>query len=310
MLNLGVVGAGVMGTNHVRVLNQLSSKTVKVYDTDSFRVKKLESSYNVIGYTDVDNMLDSVDAVIISTPTYTHFDIASNAICRGVHVMIEKPLTSLIKDAETLIEERDSSGVVAMVGHIERFNPAIVALKKILNDGVIGTPLTFTIKRVGPNPPRITDVGVLMDIGIHDVDLVQHLFGDISSVLAYASSVSNIQEEYATMILKVGNVKEVFGVSEVNWLTPHKVRQLSVVGTAGVVDVDLITCGVRVSNKEWVMDYKVDKCEPLVQELKTFLSLCNGEEVEYPTLESGMSAVKVISSAIQSFKEQRICYLS
>ncbi len=167
MLKVGVVGTGHMGTYHINTLSTISGISFNaICDIDKERLSALSLKYGVKGYEDYKKFLSAVDAVIIAVPTFLHYKFASEAINAGKHVLLEKPMTKTIYFAEKLFELAEKKNVVLQVGHVERFNGAVQELKNIVK-----SPFLIQAQRMSP-PGRIRDIGVVLDLMIHDIDIV------------------------------------------------------------------------------------------------------------------------------------------
>jgi predicted dehydrogenase len=170
-LNVGVIGVGHLGSLHTKMYAQTSSvNLVGVYDVDSQRAEKLATEFGIKAFSTLDELLSQVEAVSIATVTQSHYDVAMEAIKRGVHLLIEKPITATIEQAKTLTELSETKGLKLQVGHIERFNPAILALEPYNI-----TPLFIESHRLAQFNPRGSDVAVVLDLMIHDIDLILSL---------------------------------------------------------------------------------------------------------------------------------------
>jgi predicted dehydrogenase len=221
-VRVGIAGIGKMGKIHARILSELNEyQFVGIYDTDFKEASTIAEKYSVKVYQTLEELLESVDALIISTPTSTHKEVAIKAIEMKKHVFVEKPLAATSKDALEIYEEAKKQNVILMVGHVERFNPVIQKLKEILSDK---KPLIISITRVGPFPPRIKDTGIILDLGIHDIDILNYLLeSDPDKVSCLKNSCTGNYEDIAIISLKYGNC---LAHILTNWLTPFKVRKI------------------------------------------------------------------------------------
>ncbi len=176
-LRLGVVGVGVMGANHARVLADLADvKLVGIADSDRKQRDLVANALGCTGHADVEALIASgVDAITIAAPTHLHRDLALTCIRHGVHILVEKPIASSVEEGRAIIAAAQRAGVTLMVGHVERFNPAVEAIKTAIRDEDI---LSIAITRVGPFPPRMSNVGVVIDLGgaRHRSDPLVHRF--------------------------------------------------------------------------------------------------------------------------------------
>ena len=170
-LNVGVIGVGHLGSLHAKMYAQISSANLAgVFDVDSQRTQKLAAEFGVKAFSTLDDLLSQVEAVSIATTTQTHYEVAIQVIKRGVHLLIEKPITATIEQAKMLTEQAEKTGLKLQVGHIERFNPAILALEPYNI-----TPLFIESHRLAQFNPRGSDVAVVLDLMIHDIDLILSL---------------------------------------------------------------------------------------------------------------------------------------
>lgn len=306
MLRVGVVGVGNMGRHHARIYSELSKEGkvefVGVADANVERAKEIASKFKTNAFGDYRDLIGKVDAVSIAVPTSLHRQVAMEFIENGVSVLVEKPIAESIESARDIISAAKRNNVTLMVGHVERFNPGVLKLKEILDEVSIGKVVTLTAKRVGPLPPQIKDVGVIIDLGVHDIDVMSFLLGrNVRKVYARAGSAKNPLEfeDYAIIMLEFENAT---GVVETNWLTPHKVRTLTVVGTKGIAELNYITQKLILYNHEWVKEAKVEFKEPLRNELEHFVDCVEKNEKPLVNGEEGLHALIVAIKALESAK--------
>lgn len=301
-MKVGVIGAGAMGQNHIRIHSELSEvELVGIADIDEIRVKEQAAKYKIKGFTDYRELLDQdLDAVSIAVPTMMHREVALSAISAGVNILVEKPIADTLENASEIIESAKNAGLKLMVGHIERFNPAVIKLKEIIDKGMLGKVVSISTRRVGPYNPRIRDVGVIMDIGVHDIDVISYLYGmKVGEVYAIAGADIHSFEDHAAIILRFDH--EYSGIVETNWLTPHKVRKLTVIGVKGVAYLDYIDQTVELHDEGWIRTAKVEKSEPLKNELKYFIDCIKKNKSPSPSGEDGKHALEVAMAAIESY---------
>jgi len=272
MKNLAIIGLGVMGKNHYRVLNSIPNIKIKALCDVNIKGDYPEKTYN-----NVDEMLNNeeIDAAIISTPTFLHKEIALKCINKGVSLLIEKPVASNLKDGYEILEAAEKNDVKIAVGHVERFNPVVNSLKNEL----IGKEIyNISITRVGPIPPRIGDVGVLTDLSVHDIDLIRFLTGsEIKDKNIYKlKKIYNHYEDNAILSFKLEN--DTIADIITNWLTPFKKRTIEVACKEAFYEADLISQELKeyssysINNSYLVRDCFVKKGEPLLNELTAFSS--------------------------------------
>ena len=307
-VNVGVIGVGAMGENHVRVYHKMEeANLIAVSDVSERALKKIEKKYGAKGYTDYCELLENPDIEVVSVcvPTTFHHAVVMEAIRHKKHILVEKPMAFTLTEAEEMIAAAKEAGIILATGHVERFNPAVQKAKELIDDGVIGDIVSAFAKRVGPLPPRIKDVGVSIDLAIHDLDIMNYLFEEeITQVYGTMNSSFDDSEfeDHAEIMVSFDN--ESTGIIEVNWLTPYKRRELELTGTAGIISVDYIQQSIEVYGK-FAQDIEIKHEEPLKGELNSFLhSVVEGEEPVI-TGEDGLKALKMVIAANKSSKEHR-----
>lgn len=303
MIRAGVIGVGAMGQHHVRIYHEMEGvELVGISDVDRKRVEELASQYDTKPFTDYKELLaEGVDAVSIVVPTTLHKQVTMDVLESGANILVEKPVADTIENADSMIKAAREAGRILMVGHIERFNPAVARMKEIINSGLLGKIVSISSRRVGPYNPRIRDVGIIIDLGVHDIDVISYLYGlRVSEVYSIAGNDIHSQEDHASTILKFKDNRS--GVVEINWLTPHKTRELTVVGLQGVAYLDYIDQTVSIHDKEWIREAKVEKGEPLKIELEHFVRSVRKSETPLITGEDGKHALEVALAAIESYK--------
>jgi UDP-N-acetylglucosamine 3-dehydrogenase len=304
MIRVGVIGAGAMGQHHVRIYSEMENvELAGISDVSEIRVKELSKQYETKGFTDYNELLaEGLDAVSIVVPTTLHIPVGLDVIASGANLLVEKPIADTLENAEKLTKAAADAGVKLMVGHIERFNPAVTKLKEIIDSGLLGKIVSISARRVGPYNPRIRDVGVILDIGVHDIDVISYLYGKrVNEVYSIAGADIHSFEDHAVIVLRYDH--EFSGIVETNWLTPHKVRKLTVIGVGGVAYLDYIDQTVELHDGEWIRKAKVENAEPLKRELEHFInSISNGTK---PAIsgEDGIHALEVAMAAIKSYHE-------
>jgi len=178
ILRAAVIGLGAMGANHARVYGEIDGvELAAVADTDAARLAACTAGRAARGYHDYRRMLDEerIDVVSVCVPTQAHLDVAADVIARGVPLLVEKPLAATLEDGRRIAELARDAGVLLTAGHIERFNPAVVELKRRLRAGELGRVFQVHARRVGPFPERVRDVGVVLDLAPHDIDVMRFL---------------------------------------------------------------------------------------------------------------------------------------
>ncbi len=313
-IRVGVIGVGQMGRNHARIYSELPyAELVGVSDVKRSVAQSVAREYNTNAFTDYLKLLnENVDAVSIAVPTSLHKDVAVDVAEYGVDMLIEKPIADTTLNAREILKVAKKTGVKVMVGHIERFNPAVLKLREIVSSGMLGDILSMSGKRVGPYSPRIRDVGVIIDLAVHEIDTMSYLYDD-KAVSVYAiggrsGKCPHNFEDYASILLKFS--KDRSGIVETNWLTSKKVRTLTVVGTNGVATLDYINKTIEVCKNGKINYVDINKSEPLKNEIEYFLkSISNGESPK-PSGEDGFYVLLVAISAIRSYKGEQVVKLN
>ena len=280
-LRVGVVGVGVMGSNHARVFASLPGvEFVGVADPDRKQGELVARTLGCMAVSDVSELLDlNVEAVTIAAPTHLHHDIALACMARGVHVMVEKPIASSVEEGRDIIAAAQRAGVTLMVGHVERFNPAVETIKEAIRNEDI---LSIAITRVGPFPPRMSNVGVVIDLAVHDIDLILWFTdSDIIEVQPQLSSAVAEREDIA--LLQFRTASGVLAHINTNWLTPFKARNVTIATRGKYIMADLLTqqvteCfGFQPDGSYSMRHLSVGHAEPLRAELLAFVNaVCSG----------------------------------
>jgi len=322
MLKIAVIGVGAMGSNHARVYNDLPEvQLVAVADPNEKIVQSVARRFGVPSYTDFKEMLaaEKPDAVSIAVPTALHEEVALGALAANVHVLIEKPIASTLAAGHRIIAAAQAARRKLMVGHIVRFNPAIQLLKQKLDEGQLGRIFQIVCRRVGPFPTRIQDVGVIVDLAPHDVDIMRYLTG-YDPLRVYAEIEQRLHTDHEDLLLGLLRFPDnVAGSLEINWLTPTKVRDVFVLGELGLFRVDDLTQDLyfyenaQVDKVMWpalqtlkgvregaMIRYSFARYEPLKAELQAFVK-CIQDDTPVPvTGEDSLMALKVSLALIES----------
>jgi UDP-N-acetylglucosamine 3-dehydrogenase len=243
-LRAAVIGLGMMGRAHVRVWDEMVAgvELGADADTDPGAVREAILGREARGYPDQASMLaaEDLDLVSVVVPTSLHLPIALAALDAGSHVLVEKPIAATRGEAEQMIAAARSAGRMLTVGHIERFNPAIRELRRRLAAGELGRIFEIRATRLGPFPARIRDVGVVVDLAPHDLDVMRYLLGS-DPIRLYAETEQRIHTDHEDLfvgLLKFAN--GAVGVLDINWLTPTKQRTLTVTGERGMYTADYL----------------------------------------------------------------------
>src|ERR1700751_1553879 len=296
-LRIGVIGVGVMGSNHARVLAELPGvKLVGVADPDRKRCDQVARSLGCASFSDAgDLMRCGVDAVTIAAPTHLHRDIAIDCAARGIHVMVEKPIASPVKETRPIVAASRRAGVTLMVGHVERFNPAVQSIKRAIKDQDI---LSIAITRVGPFPPRMSNVGVVIDLAGHDIDLIRW-FTDSEIVEIQPQTSSAVAEREDIALLQFRTASGVLAHINTNWLTPFKARTIHIATRDKYLIGDLLTLqvtecfGFQPDGSYSMRHLSVGYAEPLRAELVAFVNAGRGGATPPVPGEEGVASLEI-----------------
>ncbi|WP_295844689.1 Gfo/Idh/MocA family oxidoreductase [Tardiphaga sp.] len=297
MIRVGVVGAGVMGTNHGRVMAGLPGiELVGIVDPLPEHRARAEKLIGCTTFAELDALIAAgVDAVTIAAPTHLHHQVALACIAKGIHVLVEKPIASTVAEGRDIVEAAQRAGVTLMIGHVERFNPAVAAIKQAIKDEDI---LSIAITRVGPFPPRMSDVGVVIDLAVHDIDLIRWFTE--SDIVEVQSQLANaIAEREDIALLQFRTASGVLAHINTNWLTPFKARTVTVATRGKYVMGDLLTrqvteCfGFKTDGSYSMRHLPVGQDEPLRAELLAFLSAVRTGDTPAVTGEQGVASLEI-----------------
>lgn len=313
-LRAGVIGVGSMGRNHARVYASLDAvELVAVADTDSEGAARVGGMYRCNAYGDFREMLarERLDLVSIVVPTRHHFAVAGEVIAYGVNLLIEKPIAATADEGWALVEAARRAGIALTVGHIERFNPAIIALKEQIDDHELGNVFQIAARRVGPFPARIMDVGVGIDLATHDLDILNFLIGSPVTRM-HVELHRHLHRSHEDMLSAVLRFQSgVIGTLDINWLTPTKIRELSVIGERGMFVANYLTQDLTFyendscHGKQWPelavigvsegrsIRQKVQRREPLSEELHSFVEMVRSGRPPLVSGEDGVAALEL-----------------
>lgn len=320
-MKTGIIGVGSMGKNHARVNSEMGV-LAGIADSNEAVARPLAERFGVEYFSDYRDMLASVDAITVATPTVTHFQIAMDAIQAGNHVLVEKPICPTLDESEKLVKAAEEAGIILAVGQIERHNPVVKFARESIEQGKFGDIVSISARRVSTFPGRISDVGVLLDLGIHDIDVIRYLAqSPVKTVYALGGKRQNDKfEDHANILLEFEN--GILGFVEVNWLTPMKVRKLSITGLKNYVELDYMRQSADVSSSQVsgtldtndlyrlpiefdIRHVSLKKQEPLRNEHEDFVRAIKTNTQPLVSGEDGMQTLRVCQAAIMSIKEDR-----
>ena len=317
-LRAGIVGLGVMGRHHLRILGNLDGvELVGVFDPAVVGSGELSG---VPLHSSLQSLVqDGLDYCVLSAPTAYHLELGLQLAEHGVHTLIEKPVAVTADEAQQLVDAFSSRQLIGGVGHVERFNPAIQAMRQKISEGLLGEVFQVATRRQGPFPARISDVGVIKDLATHDIDLtmwiMQQRYKSVSSHTAFRSG-----RKHEDMLVAIGQLEGGVIVSHlVNWLSPFKERSTTVIGEHGALVADTLTAdltffenGTQASSWDGVSSFRgvsegnvlrfaLVKTEPLLAEHRAFRDAVRSRDTSnIVTLLQGMHTVEVADRLLLS----------
>ncbi len=324
-MKAAVVGVGEMGRNHARIYNEIEEVELSaICDSNSERASHIAKMYKVPYFHHLEDMISEMDLDLMSVavPTANHYEVASKVIDNGINLLVEKPIDFDIQRARSLVDRAKREDINLMVGHIERFNPAIIQLKKMINE--LGKPTISFATRAGPLPNRVRDVSAIVDLGVHDVDMLRYIL-DSDPKRLYCECgrvIHQDQTDYGKILIRFEN--QVLASIDVNWLTPVKTRRLVIQGLEAMFEVDYIRQELRKYEISYVEEFSdfsdillgmtegemrkipIRKKEPLKIELERFVESVEQGTEPPVTGEDGIKAVEIATLAEESGREHKI----
>jgi predicted dehydrogenase len=316
-----------MGQSHARVAHELRGvDLIGVGDVDATAAGRLADRYRTAAFSSHVALLEKArpDVVIVAVPTGEHYPVARDALEAGCHVLVEKPIAASLEEAAMLASLGQRLGRVLAVGHVERFNPAIIELRRRLEVGELGRVIQVHARRLGPFPARIRDVGVVVDLATHDLDIMRFLTGS-EAVRVFAETKCQIhtsREDLMSGLIRFAD--DTMGLLEINWLTPTKIRELFVTGERGMFRVDYLMQDVYFfenaeADLEWsplsvmrgvsegsMTRFAIHKMEPLRAELEAFVrAVQNGDQGETVSASDACAALRLALALITSGEKHR-----
>jgi predicted dehydrogenase len=329
-LRVAVIGVGSMGRNHARVYADMPNVTlVGIADADEMTAGTVANRHGGLPYADYRQLLDAErpEAVTIAVPTVDHLSVAMEVIRRGIHLLIEKPIAFSVEEGEQIIRAAHEAGLTLMIGHIERFNPAVTALKGRLMAGELGRPFQVDARRQGPFPARVKDVGVVIDLAVHDLDVMRYVT-DQEVVRVFAETERRIHSSREDLLSGLVRLEDgIIGTLNINWLTPTKIRELSVIGERGMFRVDYLTQDLfffenaQAQAADWpyltlrgvgegrMIRHVVAKREPLRLEQEAFVSAIQDGLPSPVSGEDGLRALELARAVVDSGLQHRAIVL-
>ncbi|RAP33032.1 oxidoreductase [Candidatus Marinamargulisbacteria bacterium SCGC AG-410-N11] len=321
-LKVAVIGVGNMGKHHARNYTQIKNVTlVSVCDIQESVANELATQYNCKAYTCLNKMIENenLDAVSITAPTRYHYEIAKVVIKNNINLLIEKPISDNIEKSNELIKLAKKNNLTLMIGHIERFNPAVTKLKEIIDEGKLGKITSLISKRVGAFPAQIKDANVIIDLAVHDIDIFSYLLNkNPNQIYGNAGRALNSnREDYAEIFLTYGDQNAFI---QVNWITPIRIRNLAITGTKGYAELNYMTQELTVYESNYSSDFdtfgdyiikfgnptkkniSLEKKEPLANELNHFINCIQTKSTPLITGENGKKALEIALKVMEKMQ--------
>jgi len=309
MIKAAVIGVGNMGKHHARVYSELKDcALVAVVDKNEKAAKEVATQFDCDYYTDVSDIIGKVDCASVVVPTFLHRDVAITLLENGIDVLLEKPIAMSTGEADEIIRCAEENGRILQIGHIERFNPAIIAARDEINDN----PIALEANRIGPSGGRISDCGVILDLMIHDVDLILSLVDSaVKDVYASSKTMSGKHEDYAKALLTFenGTIASVCA----SRISQKRERTLNITLPDKYLCVDCMSKSLSIhkqgkyEKEDGVTSFSdiverplIRQSEPLKLELESFLSCVRERTVPVVTGAQGKLALEIVEGILEA----------
>ncbi len=315
-LNVAVIGVGNMGKFHAKTYSEINDvNLVAVSDLNTEIGVQISEKNSCKFYNNYKDMIENenIDIVSIAAPTIYHKDIALYCIDNNINVLIEKPIADTLENALEIIKKANKSNVKVSVGHIERFNPAIIKLKEIIKSGKMGKITSIIARRVGGCPPQIKDANVLVDLAVHDIDIINNILQELPDSISIkrGKAILSNRNDYADIFLSYKNTS---ALVQVNWITPVKIRKLNITGNKGYLELDYISQDITLFESnyekeisdfgEFVIKFsspnrteiEIKKEQPLKNELESFIECVKNDSEPKVKLKEAFNALEIALS--------------
>ena len=303
------IGTGGWGKNHTRILSELGV-LVAICDANFEKSKEYGEKYSVNYYQSLDELLklEEFDGAFVVTPTSTHTEIAMKLLESKKHVFVEKPMTYKSEDGLKLAKLAEKNKVILTCGYIERFNPAVNVVKKMVENKKYGELVMLEFHRENRMPLHIKDVGIIYDTSVHDIDTANWLFNEMPQVVfARSGKIRHEREDFANIMLGYKNDK--VAIISSNWITPKKVRKFSAVCTEAIISSDFISQEIIVEKDEEVERIENEKQEPLLKEIQNFLYAIYNKTEQIVKSQEAVNVTKIAEAALLSSQKGTPIYL-
>ena len=304
------IGTGGWGKNHTRILSELGV-LVAICDVNFEKSKEYGEKYSVNYYQSLDELLklEEFDGAFVVTPTSTHTEIAMKLLESKKHVFVEKPMTYKSEDGLKLAKLAEKNKVILTCGYIERFNPAVNVVKKMVENKKYGELVMLEFHRENRMPLHIKDVGIIYDTSVHDIDTANWLFNEMPQVVfARSGKIRHEREDFANIMLGYKNDK--VAIISSNWITPKKVRKFSAVCTEAIISSDFITQEIIVEKNEETEKIQNEKQEPLMREIQNFLDAIEKKTEQIVKSQEAVNVTKIAEAALLSSQKGTPIYLN
>lgn len=303
------IGIGGWGKQHTRILSQLG-KLSAVCDINPQRSKEYGEKYSVNHYESLDDLLisEKFDGAFVVTPTSTHMKIAVKLLEAKKHVFVEKPMTYKSEDGEKLVKLAEKNKMILTCGYVERFNPVVDLVKNNVKEKKFGELIMLEFHRENRMPLHLKDVGIIHDTAVHDIDTANWLFDDMPHVVfARAGKIKHEHEDFASIML--GYKDDKIAIISSNWITPKKVRTFSAVCIDAIITSDFISQQVKIEKKEETENLRMEKLEPLLLEIQSFLGAVEGKNELVVKSQEAVNVTKIAEAALLSSQKGIPIYL-
>ncbi len=300
-VRVGIIGVGYLGVQHARILSYLEeAELIGVADIDFKKAMQIGNRHGVQYYENYENMLDEIDAGIVAAPTTEHFSIAMKLLDAGKSVLVEKPITETVKQGDQLVAAAKKSRSILQVGHLERFNPAVEAIENLISD-----PKFIEVQRLGSFSSRSLDIDVVLDLMIHDLEIILSLIKDEVKVIR-SSGIHVLSDK-----IDIANARLEFRSGCVATLTASrvhqgKVRKLRIFEPTAYYSIDYIDQEVKIfplnGRQTDIKTLRIKKEEPLKKELKNFFRCIQDGKIRKVSGTEGLEALKLAYNILEAIE--------
>ncbi|MBN1272153.1 MAG: Gfo/Idh/MocA family oxidoreductase [Candidatus Aminicenantes bacterium] len=301
-VRVGIIGVGYLGMQHARILSYLEeAELIGVADLNFKKAVQIGNRHGVKYFQDYENMLDEIDAGIVATPTSEHFAISMKLLQESKHVLVEKPITETIEQGETLVKEAQKNGSILQVGHLERFNPAVEAIENLISE-----PKFIEVQRLGSFSARSLDIDVVLDLMIHDLDIILALLKDEVNLIK-SSGIHVLSDKIDIANARIEFKKGCVATLTASRVHQGKVRKLRIFEPTSYYSVDYIDQEVKIfplnGRQTDIKTLKIKKEEPLKKELQNFFQCIRKGKMSKVSGEEGLRALRLAYKVLEESSE-------